>query len=95
MKAKSKSLAGPWIKQPDVIPFSCQPKTYYDVTASPGHIVKQGDEYLMFFSAASDDQQGTHRTLRTGKSITVGITAGWRRSSISAVTCRREWSWWL
>jgi len=48
LKARSKSLAGPWIKQPDVIPFRTKPKTYYADTASPGHIVQQGDEYLMF-----------------------------------------------
>jgi predicted GH43/DUF377 family glycosyl hydrolase len=63
LKARSKSLAGPWIKQPEVVPFSCRPKTYYEVTASPGQIVKQGDEYLMFFSAAGNDQRGTHRTI--------------------------------
>jgi len=57
MKAKSASLAGPWIKQPEVVPFTCQPKTYYDVTASPGHIVKHGKEYLMFFSAAGNAQK--------------------------------------
>jgi predicted GH43/DUF377 family glycosyl hydrolase len=57
MKAKSASLAGPWTKQPEVVPFTCQPDTYYDVTASPGHIVKQGEEYLMFFSAAGNAQQ--------------------------------------
>jgi len=63
LKARSRSLAGPWIKQPEVVPFTCQPKTYYDVTASPGHIVKQGNGYLMFFSAAGNDQRGTHRTI--------------------------------
>lgn len=63
LKARSKSLSGPWAKQPEVRPFVCQPKTYYDVTASPGHIVKQGDGYLMFFSAAGNDQRGTHRTI--------------------------------
>jgi predicted GH43/DUF377 family glycosyl hydrolase len=57
MKAKSASLAGPWIKQPEVVPFTCQPKTYYDVTASPGHIVKHDEEYLMFFSAAGNVQK--------------------------------------
>lgn len=63
LKAKSRSPAGPWTKQPGVVPFRCQPNTYYDVTASPGHIVQQGGEYLMFFSAASRDQSGIHRTL--------------------------------
>lgn len=52
MKAKSTSPEGPWIKQKDVTPFRCQPGTYYQETASPGHIIKQGDEYLMFFSAS-------------------------------------------
>ncbi len=50
MKARSASLAGPWTKQYDVIPFRPQPDTYYSTNASPGHIVKSGDEYLMFFS---------------------------------------------
>ena len=52
LKARSKSLAGPWIKQTDVVPFSCKPNTYYAHTASPGHVVKQGDAYMMFFSAS-------------------------------------------
>jgi len=52
MKAKSNSPEGPWIKQKDVTPFRCKPGTYYQETASPGHIIKQGDDYLMFFSAS-------------------------------------------
>jgi predicted GH43/DUF377 family glycosyl hydrolase len=76
MKAKSRSPAGPWIKQPEVVPFRCQPKTYYDVTASPGHIVKQGGEYLMFFSAASQDQRGTHRTLSIAR--TKDLNGPWK-----------------
>jgi len=63
MKAKGESPTGPWVKQREVVPFRCTPKTYYDVTASPGMIVKQGDEYMMFFSAASEDKKGTHRTI--------------------------------
>jgi predicted GH43/DUF377 family glycosyl hydrolase len=54
-------LAGPWIKQKDVIPFRPQPGTYNADTASPGQVVKQGDEYLMFFSAAGG--QPLKRTL--------------------------------
>ena len=53
MKAKSKSPSGPWEKQNEVVPFRCQPGTYYSVTASPGNIVKHRGEYLMFFSAAA------------------------------------------
>jgi predicted GH43/DUF377 family glycosyl hydrolase len=52
MKAKSNSPAGPWIKQPEVIPFRTRPGTYYQDTASPGQIIRHGDEYLMFFSAS-------------------------------------------
>lgn len=62
LKARSKSLAGPWIKQPDVVPFRCKPNTYFAQTASPGHIVKQGDGYLMFFSAAMKRTLGIART---------------------------------
>lgn len=54
MKAKSASPIGPWVKQKEVVPFQAKPATYYSVTASPGQIVKQGGEYLMFFSAAVD-----------------------------------------
>lgn len=57
LKAKSPTLAGPWTKQPDVVPFACKPNTFYSVTASPGHIVKQDGEFLMFFSAAAHDSK--------------------------------------
>ena len=62
MKARSARLAGPWIKQPDVVPFRTKPGTYYSETASPGHIVKQGDEYIMFFSASMKRTLGIART---------------------------------
>ena len=61
MKARSNGPAGPWTKQKEVVPFQAKPGTYYSVTASPGQIVKQGDEYRMFFSAAVDHP--TRRTL--------------------------------
>jgi predicted GH43/DUF377 family glycosyl hydrolase len=53
MKATSASAAGPWIKQPEVIPFRTKPGTYYSITASPGHVVRHGDEFLQFFSATT------------------------------------------
>jgi len=62
MKAHSKKLAGPWIKQPDVVPFRTKPGTYYQDTASPGCIEKVGDEYLMFFSASMKRTLGIART---------------------------------
>jgi predicted GH43/DUF377 family glycosyl hydrolase len=53
MKAKSKSPAGPWIKQYDVTPFRLKPGTYYSRTASPGQVIKNGDEYLQFISTTT------------------------------------------
>ena len=53
MKAKANSPTGPWTKQYDVVPFRIKPDTYYSRTASPGHVVKNGDEYLQFFSATT------------------------------------------
>ena len=75
MKAKSPSLAGPWVKQPEVVPFSCKPNTYYNTTASPGHIVKQRNEYLMFFSASGKDQLGTLRTISIAR--TKDLNGSW------------------
>jgi predicted GH43/DUF377 family glycosyl hydrolase len=75
MKAQGKSPSGPWVKQPNVVPFQCVPGTFYSVTASPGHIVRKGKEYLMFFSAASDDEHGTHRTI--GLARTKNLNGPW------------------
>jgi hypothetical protein len=52
MKAESASPFGPWTKRPDVIPFKPKPGSFYSSTVSPGFIVKNNDEYMMFFSAA-------------------------------------------
>jgi predicted GH43/DUF377 family glycosyl hydrolase len=54
MKATADSPSGPWRKQPGVTPFRPQAGTYYSATASPGQIVRQGQEYLQFFSASVD-----------------------------------------
>ncbi|HNC24487.1 MAG TPA: hypothetical protein PLU52_09790 [Opitutaceae bacterium] len=53
MKARAKSAAGPWEKQRAVTPFKPQPGSYYSDTASPGNVVRHGEEYLMFFAAAA------------------------------------------
>ena len=84
LKARSQSPAGPWIKQRDVTPFRCVANTYYDVTASPGQIIRQGDEYLMFFSAASSDKQGTHRTISIAR--TKDLNGPWRIDPQSIVS---------
>ena len=54
MKAVGRSAAGPWRKQPGVVPFAAKPGTYYSVTASPGQIIARDGRYRMFFSAATD-----------------------------------------
>jgi predicted GH43/DUF377 family glycosyl hydrolase len=65
LAAKSLHPQGPWIKQRDVVPFRTKLGTYYADTASPGQIVKQDKEYLMFFSAAAFTDQPKRRLLRT------------------------------
>ena len=77
LKARSQSLAGPWIKQPEVIPFRTKPDTYYSITASPGDVVKQGDEYLQFFSATTGKpgHPGVWRTL--GIARTQDLNGAW------------------
>jgi len=62
MKAKGDSPTGPWTKQKDVIPFRTKPGTYYADTASPGHVIKTGDGYRMFFSASMKRTIGIART---------------------------------
>ena len=52
MKAESDSPAGPWKKRLDIVPFKPKENTFYSSTSSPGFIVKDKEEYLMFFSAA-------------------------------------------
>lgn len=60
MKARARGPKGPWVKEPEVTPFRPQPGTYYSTTASPGEIVRQGGEYMQFFSASTN-----HPVLRT------------------------------
>ena len=75
MKAFAATPGGPWTKQPTVVPFRCQPGTYYSDTASPGFIVRQGGEYLMFFSAAQKTDGKLQRTL--GIARTKNLDAAW------------------
>lgn len=63
LKAHGDGPAGPWTKQPDVVPFSPQPGTYYETTASPGQVVRHRGEYLQFFSASRQDDGATRRTV--------------------------------
>jgi predicted GH43/DUF377 family glycosyl hydrolase len=75
MKARGDSPYGPWTKQPDIVPFRCVPGTYYSDTASPAQIVRRGDEYLMFFSAASLHRRNLLRTL--GIARTKNLDGAW------------------
>jgi predicted GH43/DUF377 family glycosyl hydrolase len=53
--------------------------TYYADTASPGQVVKQGAEYLMFFSAAAYTHESKRRLLRTVSiARTTNLDAAWR-----------------
>ena len=63
MYARSRAPAGPWVKDYGVKPFRPKPGTYYSTTASPGFIVKQRGEYLMFFSASTRKNRKILRTL--------------------------------
>lgn len=63
-KARSRSLAGPWIKQKGVIPFRTRPNSYYSVTASAGQVVKVQGEYLQFISTTTT-RPGHPYVLRT------------------------------
>lgn len=73
LKAKSRTPAGPWIKQKSVIPFRCRPGTFYSVTASPGCVLKHRGEYLLFFSGATDNP--VKRTI--GLARTKNLDAAW------------------
>jgi len=55
MKAEGDSPTGPWLKRYDITPFKAKPGSYYSSCASPGFIVKNAGEYLMFFSASTDN----------------------------------------
>ena len=75
MKAKSRALTGPWIKQYNVRPFNIKENTFYSATASPGFIIKYKKEYLQFFSASAQDGSGTKRTLGLAK--TKNLNGAW------------------
>jgi predicted GH43/DUF377 family glycosyl hydrolase len=73
LKATAPAPTGPWTKRPAVVPFRPKGGTYYSATASPGQIIKQGDQFLMFFSAST-----SHPTLRTlGIARTKNLDGPW------------------
>lgn len=76
LTAKSRHPGGPWIKEKGIVPFRTKPGTYYSDTASPGQIVKHGDEYLMFFSAAAYHGKRLKRTLSIAR--TKNLNGPWQ-----------------
>lgn len=79
LAARSRHPGGPWIKEKHVIPFRPKPGTYYADTASPGQIVRQGSEYLMFFSAAAYHGKMLKRTLSIAR--TKNLDGPWQLDS--------------
>ena len=77
MKAKGNSPTGPWVKQKNVVPFRTTPNTFYSITASPGQVIKNGDEYIQFFSATTEKagNQSVQRTL--GIARTKDLDGAW------------------
>jgi hypothetical protein len=55
LKARGPGPGGPWTKQPEVVPFSPLPGTYYGSSASPGPVVERDGEFLQFFSASAGE----------------------------------------
>jgi predicted GH43/DUF377 family glycosyl hydrolase len=88
MKAKSSSLKGPWIKQYNVTPFELKAGTYYSATASPGFIVKIGDQYLQFFSGSTDNKGVVKRTL--GIARTKDLNGRWEIDSKPVVPLEEQ-----
>jgi len=76
MKAAAPGPAGPWTKQPRVIPFRPQKDSYYSATASPGHIISYKGEYLQFFSASTMKENIIKRTL--GIARTNNLNGKWK-----------------
>ncbi|MBX3256782.1 MAG: hypothetical protein KF862_21780 [Chitinophagaceae bacterium] len=88
MKARSKSITGPWIKQYDVTPLPPKENSYYTVTSSPGFIVKHKGEYIMFFSGATNDNNITKRTL--GLARTKDLNASWKINEAPAFSLEEQ-----
>ncbi|MCF7676015.1 MAG: cadherin-like domain-containing protein [Akkermansiaceae bacterium] len=65
LHATGTSPAGPWTKHYSPVPFATQGGTYYSTTASPGHVVKQGGEYLMLISTTDSNVKRTISIART------------------------------
>jgi len=65
LKARSREISGPWIKQKDVIPIRPLENSFRSSTASPGYIIRHNGEYLMYFSGADFSVKRTIGIART------------------------------
>jgi predicted GH43/DUF377 family glycosyl hydrolase len=91
LAATSPHPGGPWTKQRDLVPFRTEPGTYYADTASPGQIVKSGDEYLMFFSAAAFTDSSRKILLRTlGIARTKNLDGPWQIDAHPALPAEQQ-----
>jgi len=77
MKAKGSSPVGPWRKQKEVVPFRTKPQTFYSITASPGQVVKNGDEFIQFFSATTRKPGNQHVQRTLGMARTKDLDGPW------------------
>lgn len=77
MKAKGSSPQGPWVKQKTVVPFRTKPDTYYSITASPGHVIQYGDEYLQFFSSTTQKMENPYVQRTLGIARTKDLDGTW------------------
>lgn len=73
MKAESHSPAGPWKKRYDIVPLRTKPGSYYTAAASPGSIIKTGNEYRMIFSSQTSEPM--QRSLACAR--TVHLDSAW------------------
>jgi predicted GH43/DUF377 family glycosyl hydrolase len=80
LKAKSRQISGPWMKQKNVVPMQPQKNTFYSSTCSPGYIIKYKGEYLMYFSGAD---YTVKRTI--GIARTKDLDGSWRIDSLPIV----------
>lgn len=77
MKACADSPAGPWVKQPEVVPYRPIPGTWCEDTANAGDILKTDGEYRMLVSGACWTKEKT--LLRTlGYARTTDLNGAWQ-----------------
>ncbi len=74
MKARATSPSGPWIKQPEVVPFRPQPGTYFEDTASPGQVIKHAGGYQQFFSTSVTVAGTIKRTLSIARTQDLNLS---------------------